>query len=292
MTDSLQTLIRARDTLLAGLASCLMCPRACRVNRVKGELGFCRTGRLARVDSAFLHFGEEEELVGNGGSGTIFFSYCNLGCVYCQNSSLSCQGQGSETTAEGLADMMLLLAAQGAENINCVTPTHVTAQILEALVIARGKGLVAPLVYNCGGYESIETLSSLEGIFDIYMPDLKYSEPAAAAGFSAAGDYWPIAQAALREMHRQVGDLVVEGGRAKRGLLVRHLVLPNRIAGSFEVLDFLKTLSVHTYVNIMDQYVPHYRASQYQELNRPVTAQEYREVITYARSIGLYRGFA
>jgi putative pyruvate formate lyase activating enzyme len=187
---------------------------------------------------------------------------------------------------------MLGLQNQGAENINFVTPTHMIAQILEALPIAIEKGLNLPLVYNCGGYESVETLKILEGVFDIYMPDVKYAERMPAEKFSQAADYWKIAQAAVKEMHRQAGDLIIEGGIAKRGLLIRHLVLPNRLAGSFKIIDFIrKELSPNTYINIMDQYYPCHGAYEFNEISRRITFPEYQEVVEYAKQSGLHRGF-
>jgi len=281
-----------RDTLINRMKSCDLCPRNCKVNRLEGELGFCRTGRHAKVNSFFLHFGEEPELVGRGGSGTIFLSYCNLGCIYCQNYNLSHLGEGTITSPEELAKMMISLQNIGAENINFVTPTHVIAQIIEALIIAIDKGLTLPLVYNCGGYESEIILKELEGVFDIYMPDIKYSDNTVAAKYSHAPDYWEIVKAAVKEMYRQVGDLVVEKGVAKIGLLIRHLVLPNKLAGSEAVFDFIKEkLSVDAYVNIMAQYHPCYEAFQYDEISRKITPEEYSQAVKYAHSIGLHRGF-
>ncbi len=281
-----------RDKLIDNLESCTLCPRNCKVNRLKGELGFCRTGRYAKANSFFLHFGEEPELVGKGGSGTIFFSHCNLGCIYCQNYTISHLGEGSQVEPQELAEMMISLQNIGAENINFVTPTHVIAQIIEALIIAIDKGLNLPLVYNCGGYDSKDTLKDIEGIFDIYMPDIKYSDNTVAAKYSQAPDYWEIVQAAAKEMYRQVGDLVVEKGVAKIGLLIRHLVLPNKLAGPEAVFDFIKeNMSVDTYVNIMAQYHPCYEAHQHDEISRRITPEEYREAAEYARLIGLHRGF-
>ena len=281
-----------RDDLLARLADCDLCPRKCRVNRQEGKLGFCRTGRLARVNSAFLHFGEEPEIIGNKGSGTVFFSNCNLDCNYCQNEAISHIGEGKEISAQGLAQIMLDLATQGAENINLVTPTHVIAQIIEALAIAREKGLKLPIVYNSGGYDSPDILKIVEGMFDIYMPDIKYSDNAIAQRFSNAPDYWDVVRLAVREMFRQAGNLVVEGGAAKKGLLIRHLVLPNHLSGSMAVMDFIREeISRDAYVNIMDQYRPCAKAGQFPELNRMINREEYREVVLYASRIGLQRGF-
>ncbi|MFH1771607.1 MAG: radical SAM protein [Candidatus Omnitrophota bacterium] len=281
-----------KQNLLSRLQLCDLCPRKCKVDRIKGETGFCKTGSSAKVNSAFLHFGEEPEITGKTGSGTIFFSHCNLECCFCQNYTISHQGQGREVNSQELAQMMLALQRQGAQNLNFVTPTHVTAQIVEAIFLLLKEGLDIPLVYNCGGYESIDTLKSISGIFDIYMPDLKYSNNNTAKELSSAPDYWQISKEALIEMHRQVGDLIVEGGAARGGLLVRHLVLPNNLSGTFEILDFIKNeLSIHTYVNIMDQYRPCYNAHKHKGLDRRITPDEYSAAVSYARNIGLYRGF-
>jgi putative pyruvate formate lyase activating enzyme len=283
---------KIRDTLWERLKSCDICPRNCKVNRIKGEVGFCKTRTKAIVSSYFLHFGEEPPIVGKGGSGTIFFSYCNLGCLYCQNYTISHLGEGREVEAEELAKMMLILQEEGAENINFVTPTHVISPIIDALCIAVEEGLNLPLVYNCGGYESVETLKTIEKVFDIYMPDIKYADNKVANKFSFAPDYWEIVKEATKEMYRQVKDLVIENGVTKRGLLVRHLVLPNRLADSFRILDFIKNeISSHTYVNIMEQYYPCYRAYEFKELSRRITLDEYQEVVEYAKKLGLYRGF-
>ncbi len=284
---SQKKLSKLRDCLLDRLGNCDLCPRRCRINRLKGEKGFCQTGRFAVVSSAFLHFGEEKELVGRGGSGTIFFANCNLKCIYCQNYDISHLGEGREVTADELAQIMLTLQAQGAENINFVTPTHVVAQLVEALCIAVNEGLSLPLVYNSGGYDSGDVLRLLDGIFDIYMPDMKYSSNEVAEELSAVLQYWDVAKEALKEMYRQVGDLKIEGGVAKKGLLVRHLVLPSRLGGSFAVLDFIKEVSPSACVNIMEQYHPCYEAYKVKELRRRITSDEYREVLLYARKIGL-----
>lgn len=272
------------------LEHCEICPRRCGVNRAEGELGFCRTGRLAKVSSAGPHYGEEPPLVGYHGSGTIFFAGCNLACVFCQNYEISQLDMGVEVAAERLAGIMMHLQLTGCHNVNLVTPTHVVPQILEALVIAREMGLSIPLVYNSGGYDSVETLRLLEGIVDIYMPDAKYGSDEMAIRYSNAPGYVEVMKAAIREMHRQVGDLVIENGIAVRGLLVRHLVLPNNLAGTAEVVRFISELSKNTYINIMDQYRPEYKADQYNELSRRITLSEYREALRLARSAGLSRG--
>jgi len=282
-----------KDRFMEELQDCRLCPRDCKVNRAKGEEGFCKTGRLAVVSSSDLHFGEEPPLVGRGGSGTIFFSWCNLGCIYCQNYSISHQGEGRKVEAEELASLMVSLQNRGAHNINLVTPTHVVPQIVEALIIAIENGLRLPLVYNTGGYDKASTLKDIEGVFDIYMPDAKYSDQHHSFNYSHADDYWDVCREALLEMHRQVGDLVIDGyGIAKKGLLIRHLVLPERIAGSFKVLDFItKNISKDSYVNIMDQYYPCFRGYAIKELSRRINMDEFDEVVDHARKIGLTRGF-
>ncbi|TET44567.1 radical SAM protein, partial [Candidatus Aerophobetes bacterium] len=253
------------------LTDCHLCPRECRVNRAEGEKGYCKSARELMVSSTGPHFGEESELVGRGGSGTIFLSHCSLGCLYCQNFEISHLGQGKVISTEELARGMLRLQSIGCHNINFVTPTHFTPQIVEGIKVAIEKGLKIPIVYNCGGYEKVETLRLLEGIVDIYMPDVKYSEAGPAKKFSNALHYFEVCRKALKEMHRQVGDLEVsEEGLAERGLLIRHLVLPNNLAGSEAVLRFIaEKLSRESYVNIMPQYRPRYKASLYPEINRP-----------------------
>jgi putative pyruvate formate lyase activating enzyme len=284
---------RARAAL-ARLESCDLCPRGCGVNRLLDERGYCRTGRLACVASYSPHFGEEPPLVGSSGSGTIFFSGCNLSCVFCQNYDISQLDQGREVSAEDLARMMLALQREGCHNINFVTPTHVIPQILEALVLAGKKGLNVPLVYNSGGYDSVETLRLLEGIFDIYMPDAKYGSDEPALKYSQAPQYTHFMKSAIREMHRQVGDLVLdEEGIAVMGLLVRHLVLPAGHAGTAEVVRFLaQEISPNTYLNIMPQYRPEYNACNFPELDRRITGQEYADALRLAARAGLTQGLA
>ncbi|HHT9131665.1 MAG TPA: radical SAM protein [Candidatus Tripitaka californicus] len=270
------------------MSPCRLCPRNCKAQRLEGKKGFCGIAARAVVSSYGPHFGEERPLVGRHGSGTLFFAGCNLGCLFCQNYTISHYKEGEEVTVETLANIMLALQASGCHNINFVTPTHVTPQIMEALAIARDKGLRVPTVYNCGGYESVETLRLLEGAIDVYMPDFKYSEGRWAKRFSGAEDYPEVARAAFREMHRQVGDLVIEEGLAVRGLLVRHLVMPNGVAGSRAVIDFLaEEISPNTYLNVMEQYHPCYRAREFAEINRRITHDEYMEVYLYAKQKGL-----
>ena len=274
------------------LEDCDLCARYCRMNRretVKGAV--CRTGERAVVHSHGPHFGEENPLRGRQGSGTIFFSWCNLRCVFCQNRDISQKGLGREVEPEGLADMMLELQAQGCHNINFVSPSHVVAQIIAAVEIAASKGLALPLVYNTGGYDSLEALQLLDGIIDIYMPDMKYGDSEKAHRFSHVREYVEVNRAAVREMYRQVGDLTLdENGIALRGLLVRHLVLPENISGTNSVLAFLsEEISSETYLNLMDQYRPCYRADENPPLDRPLTSREFSRALSLAEDLGLHR---
>lgn len=273
------------------LEACVLCPRACGVDRLSGELGICQTGEHAIVSSYNPHFGEESPLVGNHGSGTIFFARCNLLCLFCQNYEISHGGEGVPFSSEELAKTMLLLQERGCHNINFVTPSHVVPQILAALDKAIALGLRVPLVYNTGGYDRPETLCILEGLFDIYMPDFKFWDSNVAEEFSDAPDYPEVAQEALKEMHRQVGDLVMnEQGIAQRGLLIRHLVLPQGLAGTREFMHFLaKEISPNSYVNIMAQYRPCGRASEVKALRRSITDEEYQEAIQVAHEEGITR---
>jgi len=281
---------RAREAV-ERMRRCRLCPRECAVNRLEGEQGFCQTGRKAMVSSAGPHFGEESPLVGSHGSGTIFFSSCNLLCSFCQNYDISHLREGAEVGPDALAGAMLQLARGGCHNINLVTPSHVVPQILEALVPAVEGGLDVPLVYNTGGYDSVETLRLLDGVVDIYMPDFKFWDNAWAERFCYAGDYRERATEALREMHRQVGDLEIdEAGVAVRGLLVRHLVMPGGVAGTEEVMRFLAAeISRDTYVNVMDQYRPCWEANKTPAINRRITGKEYEEALDMARKAGLHR---
>lgn len=282
---------RRIEELYGILESCTLCAHECKVDRTKGEKGFCRSGMRLKVSSYFPHFGEEPPLRGTHGSGTVFLANCNLRCVYCQNWELSHLGEGAPMMEEELARALLHLQHLGCHNINFVTPTHFAPQLIRAVRLAAARGLQLPIVWNCGGYESLEVLRLLEGIVDIYMPDIKYGDESSARRYSAAPDYFEVAKAAVQEMHRQVGDLVIEDGIAVRGLLIRHLVLPNRLAGSERVLRFIAGLSRNSYVNIMDQYYPCYKAFDYPELARRISREEYDEVIELARGLGLHRGF-
>jgi putative pyruvate formate lyase activating enzyme len=268
---------------------CVICPRNCRVNRIKGELGFCGIADMPVVSSQGPHFGEESVLVGQGGSGTIFFAGCNLGCTFCQNYDISHFRHGQPITISELADFMLDLQSYGCSNINFVTPTHTAPAIVAGIETARKKGLNLPTVYNSGGYDSVETLKLLDGYMDIYMPDMKFSDSAVAKEFANAADYPEVNFAAVKEMHRQVGDLIInENGLATRGLLVRHLVLPNTLAGSFRVIDFLaEQISPKTAINVMDQYRPCFKAHSHPKINRFPTHEEVEEVRLYALQKGL-----
>lgn len=271
------------------LHRCALCPWKCGVNRISGETGYCRSGARARVADFGPHFGEERPLVARRGSGTIFFAGCNLRCVYCQNDDISHGDAGREVSDDELADMMLDLQMQGCHNINLVSPSHVVAQILSALLLAIERGLAIPLVYNTGGYDSLETLQLLDGIVDIYLPDIKYADERVAGELSGASDYVARAKEALREMHRQVGELEVDRvGAAARGLMIRHLVLPDGLAGTRQVLSFVaRELSVDTYVNIMGQYRPCFEADRHNSLGRRPTGEEMEEAYAIAKEVGL-----
>jgi putative pyruvate formate lyase activating enzyme len=262
---------------------CILCPRKCKVHRSKGQIGFCGIGDMPVVSSTGPHFGEESVLVGQGGSGTIFFAGCNLGCFFCQNFDISHHRNGRQMTIEQLAQSMLDLQNYGCSNINFVTPTHVIPAITAAIELARKSGLTLPTVYNTGGYDSVETLKMLDGFMDIYMPDMKYSDSAVAQELSGAADYPQVNREAVKEMHRQVSDLKIEKGLATRGLLVRHLVLPENLAGSFEIIDFLaEQISSKTAINVMDQYRPCYQAHLHPKINRRPAPQEIESVRQYA----------
>lgn len=280
----------ALERLKTLLEPCALCPRLCGAGRMRGNKGFCGASDKAVICGSGPHFGEESVLVGAGGSGTIFFSGCNLGCVYCQNCDISSSRPiaGRTVTTDKLARLMLDLQNFGCANVNFVSPTHFAPMIAEALCIARSMGLTLPAVYNTGGYDSAGTLELLEGFMQIYMPDMKYSNPETAERLSAARDYPEVNRAAVKEMHRQVGELRIQGGLATGGLLVRHLVLPANLAGSFKTIDFLaEEVSPHTAINVMDQYRPCFKAHEYEHLNRRPTPEEYRTVLEYAIRKGL-----
>ena len=282
---------RRAEIAHARMKSCDLCARECHINRLAGELGTCKTGLRAKVSSYGAHLGEEDPLRGWNGSGTVFFARCNLRCQFCQNYDISQSDAGEEVTARKLANIMLALQETGCHNINFVSPSHVVSQILEALVLAASAGLRLPLVYNTGGYDSIETLILLDGIVDIYMPDMKYASGTSAKKYSNASKYPAVNRVAVKEMHRQVGDLEIdERGLATRGLLVRHLVLPRNLAGTRQIVQFLASeISPKTYLNLMDQYRPAYNAHRYPEINRPVNSSEYYKALKMAEEAGLTR---
>ncbi len=278
------------------LTRCTACPHECGVNRSAGELGLCRIGARAGIASFGAHFGEESPLVGQNGSGTIFFEGCNLLCVFCQNydiSHIDKRGDSSPDTVDAgeLAAIMINLQMQGCHNINLVTPSHVVPHFLAALPIAIDRGLDIPIVYNSSGYDSITTLRLLEDIVDIYMPDCKFWSDDTARLYTRAGNYPEVMRAAVREMHRQVGDLVIDGaGLASRGLLVRHLVMPGHLEETRKILCFLaREISTETYTNVMDQYRPCYRAHEFEKINRSLNAGEYEQALAIAEECGLRR---
>ena len=281
------------EKLYSGLASCAICPRNCRVNRLENKLGFCKTGKSARVCSYFSHYGEEPAISGENGSGTIFFAHCNLRCAYCQNYEFSQIGKGKEASEEELASYMLALQKEGCHNINFVTPVHVIPQILKALLLAIEGGLNIPLVYNSSGYDSVETLRLLEGIFDIYLPDARYADSKISLKFSLAEDYPQVNQMALKEMHRQVGIAELnKDGIIESGLIIRHLVLPNNLSGTVEIMRFISCeIGKDAYISLMSQYFPCYKAQEYPEISRRITQKEYQEAAEIMYSYGLHNGW-
>jgi putative pyruvate formate lyase activating enzyme len=275
------------------LESCCICPRKCGVNRLKNEKGYCRTGLRPKVCSFMAHHGEEPPISGKAGSGTIFFSGCNMACVYCQNYEFSQQGEGREVDSSQLASFMLQLQKSGCHNINLVTPTHVMPQILKGLSLAIPGGLKIPLVYNTSGYELPEIIHLLEEIVDIYLADMRYADPDFSIKYSDARDYPKYNQEAVRQMHRQVGVAQIDNqGIIKKGVIIRHLVLPQRIAGTQEIMRFIaRQISQETYISLMSQYNPYYQAQKFKEISRRVTAEEYLEAQATMNKLGLYNGW-
>ncbi len=285
------TLLATESALWEKLTKSDCCPRRCGVNRLKGETGVCGSTATPKVSSSHPHFGEERPLVGTGGSGTIFFSKCNLLCSFCQNWELNHRGDGESVTHEDLAGFMLDLQRRGCHNINLVTPTHVVPHIIKALRLAIARGLSIPLVYNTGGYDSLEVIGMLDGIVDIYLPDFKYTDGRHAAKYSGgAADYPEVAAAIIKEMHRQVGVLQTDNrGIARRGLIIRHLVMPDNLAGTDRFVAWVaRELSQDTYINIMAQYSPAHHAFTYPELSRPITRSEWLQALAWARAAGLH----
>ncbi|WP_038055809.1 radical SAM protein [Thermodesulfobacterium hydrogeniphilum] len=278
------------EILYEKFRSCDLCPNNCKVNRLEGEKGFCRVTNKPIIASYGPHFGEERPLVGQNGSGAIFFTYCNMACVYCQNWEISHLGEGDIIEVEDLAKIMIILQVWGCHNINLVTPTHQIPFIVKAIKIAAEMGLNLPIVYNCGGYESLETLKLLDGIIDIYMPDIKYMDDKVALKLSKVKNYSKVVKEAVKEMHRQVGDLIIENGIAKRGLIIRHLVLPGDLSQTEEVIKFIsEEISKDTYLNLMDQYRPCGDAWKYPPLDRMITKDEWEKALNLAYKYGIKR---
>lgn len=288
-----EELIRRAGKAREMLKACSICPNDCGVNRLEGEVGLCHAGANVKVASWNLHQGEEPPISGTRGSGTIFFSFCTLKCVYCQNWPISQKGNGKETDASGLADMMLELQGRGAHNINFVTPTHYMPQILEALVIAVDKGFDLPIVYNTSGYEVVPALRLLDGIVDIYLPDMRYACDLQAKKYSKAKMYSMYNRAAIKEMFRQVGNLVVdEDGIAVKGLIIRHLVLPGGVSGTEEIMKFLSSeVSKEVHISLMAQYFPTYKSNTFPEIDRKITADEYDAAVNIMEGFGLHEGW-
>jgi len=275
------------------LSPCEVCPRKCGVKRLEGEQGFCRSDKEVKVSSYNAHFGEEPPLSGNFGSGTIFFTNCNLKCVYCQNYPISQLGNGNKVNLSELAKIMLALQKKKCHNINLVTPTHFVPQILKSLKSAIKMGLHIPIVYNTSGYDSVNTLKLLDGVVDIYLPDARYADNEIARKYSSAPDYFEIMKKALKEMHRQVGDLVTDKiGVARSGLIVRHLVLPEGLSGTRKIMHFIaREISPHTYISLMAQYFPAYQAGQFPLLSGRINREEYREALQAFKEEGLENGW-
>lgn len=287
----IQELQRRAQQATEILADCTVCAQHCHVNRLQGKRGFCWVTQEAVVASFGSHFGEEQVLVGHKGSGTIFFSYCNMSCQFCQNCEISHRGEGREVTADELSEIMLMLQHSGCHNINLVSPSHVVPQILKGLTLAVEKGLRLPLVYNTGCYDELDTIKLLDGIVDIYMPDIKFSDDDKGEKYASAPGYFSVAQRVVKEMHRQVGDLQINKDNiAERGLLVRHLVMPNNVSGSELVMQFIANeISTDTYINIMDQYYPANETRNFPEIDRPINRQEHSFAVQKAKEAGLHR---
>ncbi len=271
---------------------CRVCPRKCNVNRLKNEEGFCRTGYFSRVYSFFAHHGEESVLSGTQGSGVIFFSMCNMSCVFCQNHKFSQKKSGREVSFDELADMMLALQEQGCHNINLVSPSHNIPQIINSILIAKKKGLVLPIVYNSNGYDSVSSLKLLEGMVDIYLPDIKYADNKMSEKYSNTADYVEVSQLAVLEMARQVGNLVIKDGLAKKGIIIRHLVMSHNISGADKVLKFIsEKISKHTYISLMNQYYPCYKAHNFPEISKRISLEEYEDACNLLFKYELYNGW-
>jgi putative pyruvate formate lyase activating enzyme len=288
---TLTELSRRVEALQALLDPCRLCPHECGAARISGERGRCGMGAIVAVSSDNLHYGEEPCLVGHGGSGTIFLTGCNLSCCFCQNYPISQMRHGREVGSPWLADTMLRLQQEGAANINFVSPTHFTAQIAEAISIARAKGLCLPIVWNSGGYEKVEVIRELEGIVDIYLPDAKYADDALAERISGAPGYSSVNRAVIAEMWRQAGPLVIQNGVAVRGLLVRHLVVPGQLENTHRVLEHLAGIDKRVAVSVMCQYFPAYKALEVESLARRISIEEWEAVRNWVEEFGLSEGY-
>ncbi|MEG2563976.1 MAG: radical SAM protein [Bacilli bacterium] len=288
----LYLMMKEDNVMFEELNCCKLCPRNCKVNRNNNEVGYCKATNQVKVGRAALHLWEEPCLSGQEGSGTVFFSYCNLGCIYCQNSEISTENKGKVVTIERLADIYLELQNQGANNINLVTPTHYIPQIKQSLIIAKSKGLTIPIVYNTSSYENVEALKLLEGLIDIYLPDLKYTRDDLAINYSHAPNYFSFANSAIEEMYRQVGTPIFnKNGIMLKGVIVRHLILPGEINDSKKVIKYLyDTYQDNIFISIMNQYTV-VKKLEYPNLNRSVTDIEYQSIIDYALDIGIKNGF-
>ncbi|TRZ95088.1 radical SAM protein [bacterium] len=288
-----KTLNKIIDKTFEMLESCCLCPRKCRVNRLKNEKGFCKTGLKPKVYSFISHHGEEPPISGKSGSGTIFFSNCNMGCQYCQNYDFSQLGQGKEVELEELAGFMLELQKLGCHNLNLVTPTHIMPQILKSLDIAIPLGLKLPLVYNTSGYELPEVIALLKGIVDIYLTDMRYAKNDMAVKYSLAPNYPDYNQKSVKQMHKQVGVVEINNrGIITRGLIIRHLVLPNNISGTEEIMKFIaKKVHRETYISLMSQYLPYYKASGLPDISRRLTIEEYERANESMHRYGLANGW-
>ncbi len=275
------------------LKKCVICPRGCGVDRTGGNKGFCKAGSMAEIYAARLHFGEEPPISGKRGSGTIFFNHCNLRCAYCQNHRFSQEEDGKEFGISELAELMISLEKKGAHNINFVTPTHYAVQIANAVEEARGKGLNIPIVYNTSGYEKVDTLRTLDGLVDVYLADMRYGDDIAAKKYSSCPDYTEVSRNAIMEMCRQAGGLKLsKSGIAEKGVIIRHLILPNNIAGSEEVFKFISTkLGSDSYVSLMSQYYPANKAARYNELSRGINKKEYDDAVSLLYNYGLHNGW-
>lgn len=275
------------------LIECKACPHACKINRIKGKKGVCKAGEKVKIALASLHYYEEPCISGENGSGTVFFSHCNMKCKFCQNYKISWEGKGKEVSTEELANIFLDLQEKGANNINLVTPTIYAYQIKDAIVLAKEKGLYLPIIYNSNGYESIETLRKLEGYIDVYLPDLKYAQDELAFQYSGVKNYFEIATKAILEMHRQVGAPILnKQGMIQKGLMIRHLVLPNAISNSKKILKWLKeNMPEDVYINVMAQYFPCHHAKEIETLNRKLTQEEYNEIEEYVYALDIQNGY-